>query len=126
MWTEIIRSKKSLSNLYHVIRVLTREALSGKIRDCIANIGLDLQDCRGQCYDGAGNMAGKCSGAATRIHKDNQLALYTHCASHRLNLCVTASCSLQNVRNMMVNVRMISDFFNYSPKRQELLEQMIK
>ena len=105
---------------------LTGEALSEKIKENIAEIGLDLQDCRGQCYDGAGNMAGKCSGAAARILNENSLALYTHCASHRLNLCVAASCNLQNVKNMMDNVRVKSDFFNNSPKRQQLLEQMIK
>ena len=105
---------------------LTGEALSGKIKESIADLGLDLQDCRGQCYDGPGNMAGKCSGAAARILAENNLALYTHCASHRLNLCVAASSNLQNVRNMMDNVRVISDFFNNSPKRQQLLEQMIK
>ena len=86
---------------------LTGEALSGKVKNCIADIGLDLKDCRGQCYDGARNMAGKCSGAVARILENNQLALYTHCASHRLNLCVAASCSLQNVRSIMDNVRVI-------------------
>ena len=67
-------------------------------------------------------MAGKCSGAAARISEENKLNIYTHCASHRLNLCVAALCSLQSVKNMMDHVRIISDFFNNSPKRQQLLE----
>ena len=96
-------------------------ALWEKIKENIADIGLDLQDCREKCYDGAGNMAGKCSGAVAQILKEN-----THCTSHRLNRCVAASCNLQNVKNMVDNVRVISDFFNNSPKRQQLLEQMIK
>ena len=85
-----------------------------------------MADCRGQCFDGAGNMARKCKGAAARISKDHTLAIYTHCASHRLNLCVAASCQLQSVKNMMNSVRVISDFFNNSPKKQLLLENMIK
>ena len=105
---------------------LTGSALSAKIKQSIRGIGLDIQNCRGQCYDGAGNMAGKCSGAAARISEENKLANYTHCASHKLNLCVAASCSLQSVKNMMDHVRIISDFFNNSPKRQQLLESMIK
>ena len=105
---------------------LTGSALSAKIKESIRGIGLDIQNCRGQCYDGAGNMAGKCSGAAARISEENKLAIYTHCASHKLNLCVAASCSLQSVKNMMDHVRIISDFFNNSPKRQQLLESMIK
>ena len=65
---------------------LTGLALSEKIKEAVGELGLDMKDCRGQCYDGAGNMAGKCSGAAAGILHDYPLAIYTHCASHRLNL----------------------------------------
>ena len=105
---------------------LTGKALSDKIVYCLSDFGLDLKYCRGQCYDGAGNMAGKTKGAAARIMQQNSLTLYTHCASHNLNLCVASSCKVQSVKNMMENVRVISDFFNNSPKRQQLLEAMIK
>ena len=71
-------------------------------------------------------MAGKYSGVATRILRENNLALYTHCASHKLNLCVAAACKVQNVRNMMDNIQVISKFFNNSPKKQLLLEEMTK
>ena len=87
---------------------------------------MDIQDCRGQCYDGAGNMAGKYKGLAVRIQKINDMALYTHCAFHKLNLCVAASCENQNVRNMMDNIQVISKFFSNSPKRQLLLDEMVK
>ena len=36
-----------------------------------------------------------------------KFALYAHCALHRLNLCAGASCQVQDVRNMMDNVRVI-------------------
>ena len=104
---------------------VTGKALSDKILSCLDELGLDLNNCRGQCYDGAANMAGKCKGVASRILALNDLALYTHCASHRLNLCVAASCQIQIVRNMMNNVQVISRFFNKSPKRQALLEKMV-
>ena len=95
--------------------------------NCVTNeLSLDVKDCRGQCYDGAVNMHGKKSGVATRILRMNELALYTHCASHKLNLCVAASCQNQNVKNMMDNIQVISKFFNNSPKRQSLLEKMVK
>ena len=55
-------------------------------------MSLDIKDCRSQCYDGAANMRGKKSGVATYILRMKKLALYTHCASHKLNLCVAASC----------------------------------
>lgn len=66
--------------------------------DCLTNdLQLDISKCRGQCYDGAANMAGQFSGLATRIQEINPLAFYTHCASHRLNLCVAAGCQIQSV-----------------------------
>ena len=103
------------------------EALKDKIIECPRmDLQLDLKDCRGQCYDGAGNMAGKYRGVAARILALNDLALYTHCASHKLNLCVAASCKLQNVRNMMDNIQIIAKFFDKSPKRQLLLEKMVQ
>ena len=106
---------------------MTGNALKDKIVDLISNeLQLDLTNCRGQCYDGAGNMAGKFSGLSSRILALNPLALYTHCSSHRLNICVASSCQIQSVHNMMDNVTKISSFFNNSPKRQLLLDEMVK
>ena len=56
-------------------------------------------------------MAGVHSGVAANILKQNDLALYTHCASHRLNLCVASACQLQAFKNMMVNVNKIGKHF---------------
>ena len=103
------------------------KALTDKIISSLRDhFNLDIMQCRCQCYDGAGNMAGKYSGVAARILEENRLALYTHCASHRLSLCVASACKIQNVKNMTDNVGKISNFFNNSPKRQALLEEMVK
>ena len=80
----------------------------------------------GQAYDGAGAMAGKSKGVAARIYSQYPKALYTHCASHRLNLCVMKCCSVREVSNMMQTADKISRFFNNSPKRQILLEEWIE
>ena len=47
-----------------------------------------MEDCRGQCYDGAGNMAGRLSGASSLIRKAHEKDIYVHCMNHHLNLCV--------------------------------------
>ena len=49
---------------------LTGLALSEKIKQAIDDLGLEMKDCRGQCYDSTGNIAGKCAGAAARIHEE--------------------------------------------------------
>ena len=65
------------------------KALKDKILFTLENeFELYIKKCRGQCYDGAGNMVLKYSSSASRKKEINDLALYTHCASHRLNLCV--------------------------------------
>ena len=50
---------------------------------------------RGQCYDGAGNMSGPVRGASALITQKNSKAVYTHCKSHRLNLCIVKSCTVK-------------------------------
>ena len=56
--------------------------------------------CKGQCYDGAGNMSGPCNGAAAIVRREYPKAIYTHCMAHRLNLSVVSACKMQNVRNV--------------------------
>ena len=62
---------------------VTGEAIASNILENLAKWELDPNLIRGQVYDGAGAMAGKSKGAAACIRSK---AIYTHCASHRLNL----------------------------------------
>ena len=41
---------------------------------------------RGQYYDGASNVSAVYKGTQALILKEQPLAYYTHCSSHRLNL----------------------------------------
>ena len=54
----------------------------------VGDLGLSMDDCRGQCYDGAGNMSGRLNGASSLIRAEFDKAIYVHCMNHRLNLCV--------------------------------------
>ena len=85
-----------------------------------------MDNCRGQSYDGAGNMAGRYVGASTLIQNQFPKAIYVHCMNHRLNLCLADTCSLTMVQNMMGTVRKLSEFFSNSPKRQHDLVDKIK
>ncbi|XP_065673054.1 52 kDa repressor of the inhibitor of the protein kinase-like [Hydra vulgaris] len=77
-----------------------REEIMGLLH-CKYDYSLDISNCRGQGYDGAGSVAGHNKGLAKRIKNHNDKAVYTHRFSHRLNLSVANSCKLQEVRNMM-------------------------
>ena len=80
---------------------------------------------RGQGYDGAANICGKQRCSATRISQQFPLALYVHCSAHVLNLCIVKACDIQVVRNVLGTMIEIGLFFNYSAKRQVLLEKHI-
>ena len=97
------------------------EALAKLISDHIKELDLDIANCRGQGYDGAGNMSGEYSGCAARIRLCNELALYCHCQCHSLSLCVCSACKMPAILNMMAVVRSIFHFFDFSPKRHNLL-----
>ena len=75
----------------------------------VRDLGLDVENCRGQGYDGSGNMAGKHIGAAKFVQNNYPKAIYIHCASHRLNLAVASACQLQNILNMMGTVKTVAD-----------------
>ena len=105
------------------------QCLNGTSGDAIAKLilekldvlSIELKNCRGQGYDGAGNMSGEYNGCAARIRVHNELALYFHCQCHSLSLCVCFACKMPAVLNMMAVVRSIYHFFDLSPKRFSLL-----
>ena len=80
---------------------------------------------RGLAYDGAGAMSGLSKGVAARITSKYPKALYTHWASHCLNLCVVKCCSVKEINSMMQTADSVSQFFSNSPKRQLALEKCI-
>ena len=101
------------------------EAIANTILDFLRELGLSIDLCRGQGYDGAGNMAGRLSGTAAPINALQDKAVYVHCNSHILNLCLAKCSEQQLVRNMMDHVHVASEFFNFSPKCFALLAKTI-
>ena len=100
-------------------------SLSLNVLNTLQEFGLDIQNCRGQGYDGAGCMAGEYKGVASRIKALNHKAIFVHCASHRLSLVVAAACQVQKVKNLLGQVKDISYFFNLSPKRSNCLKKYL-
>ena len=110
----------------HCDEGVTGRDLFEAVTKTLSEFGLDLINCRGQGYDGAGGMAGKVIGLSGIVLQSNKLALHTHCHSHRLNLVVSSLTRIIGFRNVMDAIKAISYFFNLSPKRQEHLEKVIK
>ena len=93
---------------------LTGEAIPTTIKDLFHEQNLAIDNCRGQGYDGAGNMAGKPSAVVTRIQEVNEKAFYVHCNSHILNLYI-ALCCKEQLSKMIKHVCVV---LNFSPFKQ--------
>ena len=92
----------------HCKEGLTGLDLANLISNAITDLGIDIKNCRGQGYDGADAVSGHTKGLSARILGINIKALYVHC--HSLNLCVSNSCKVQPVRNMMDHEKDVSYF----------------
>ena len=93
---------------------ITGEKLASVLIKKIDSLSLEIENCRGQASDGAGNVAGPKSGL-TRL---NSKAWYMHCFNHRLNLSVANTFKITSVHNLMDRIREITEFFNYSQTRE--------
>ena len=83
-----------------------------------------MNNARGLCFDGASNMSGRYQGASACIKRKYPLALYFHCASHKLNLSVAGACnSICSVKKMMDCIKKCTDIFHFSPKKQLKLSE---
>ena len=62
-----------------------------------------LATMRGQAtlYNGESNMSSDRVGVPARIRHKTPLATYVHCSSHCLNLVISKSCALPEVRNVI-------------------------
>ncbi len=106
---------------------ISTDRVTGEILACkstLVKYGLEFENCRGQGYDGASNMSAR-HGVQGILNRENNKALYVHCNSHILNLCIVQACSLRYIRNMNGTVTESSFFFKNSPKRQTFLELVI-
>ena len=70
--------------------------LASTLLKTISNLGLDIMNCRGQGYDGAGSVAGHINGLSAHILRLNNKVLYTHYHSHRLKMSISKSCAVQD------------------------------
>ena len=104
--------------------------ITGKqIADAITSFpddnGIEVKNIRGQGYDGASNMASEGDGVQAHIREEAPLATYVHCCSHALNLVITKSCSIPDIRNILDRLHHCYRFFLNSPKKGRSLLELI-
>ena len=66
-----------------MIEAITWEGIANLIVSELEHLNCPIFKLRGQSYDGAVNMSGKCNGVHTIIVTKQPLAFNTHCGAHR-------------------------------------------
>ncbi|XP_050548290.1 zinc finger MYM-type protein 1-like, partial [Daktulosphaira vitifoliae] len=67
------------------------KSLANYIITELKELNIEVENLRGQGYDGTASMSGKFNGVAALIKKEQPKALYVHCSAHNLNLSVSNS-----------------------------------
>ena len=110
--------KERAIGTFHM-KLLDSESLTRAIQEQIGLLGLDMNNCVAQCYDGASVMSGAVSGVQARIRELYPQAMYIHCHAHRLNLVIVDSMKFeQDVANFFSVSQSLYDFITNSNTRQ--------
>ena len=104
---------------------ISANSLVAVIKDVLLRLNLKLENCRGQCYDGASNMKGHISGVSTQLLQDEPRAIYTHCYGHSLNLaCQDTIRSVRVVKDALDTTFELSKLLKYSSKRNAAFKKL--
>ena len=88
------------------------------MKDILLRYQLNLDMCRGQCYNGASNILGKSSSVTTKIFTKQPKANGAHCHAHWPSL---------SVKDITKNTKILQDtMIKYSPKRENILGRIKK
>ncbi|XP_026438767.1 zinc finger MYM-type protein 1-like isoform X1 [Papaver somniferum] len=104
----------------------TGEGLFFELQEALINLGLNIDDIRGQGYDNGTNMKGKHKGVQARLLEINPRAFYTPCACHSLNLilCDMAK-SCPKGLSFFESIQRIYTLFSASTNRWDLFKEKI-
>ncbi|XP_035837067.1 zinc finger MYM-type protein 1-like [Helianthus annuus] len=93
----------------------------------LQNLGLEIDDMRGQGYDNGANMKGSHQGVQTRFLKENPRAFYTPCGSHSLNLTLCdMAYSCVKGKSFFGHIQRIYTIFANSINRWQILKDNVK
>ena len=122
---EELNIREDFIGYIHCSEGLAGQNLASVILKTLSELNLNIQDCRGQGYDGAGAVAGRLNGCSAHILRLNNKSLYTHCFCHRLNLAICKCCSIHFIRNVFDQIKDISYFLNFSEPCQKILKRNV-
>ena len=105
---------------------LSGDAIGRVLLKKIKDIGLQLEKCVAQGYDGASVMSSELVGVAAVFQEEAHLAHYFHCVMHCLNLTASQAIKVPGIRHAEDVIEEVSKFFRSSAKRTDLLTSIIE
>jgi len=104
----------------------TGQALGNTLLARLEQLGLDRRFLVAQAYDGASAMSGVYNGTRAVIQSICPSAIYVHCAAHCLNLVLSKSVEIQEIRVAVTGVQDACNYFKHSAKRIDQLEKAVQ
>ena len=115
-----LRVHEDFIGLY-VVDSIEAKVLTSIIEDTLLRANLSVQKIRGQCYDGASNMAGIRNGVAKQI-MDKEVKAVTHCYGHSLSLA-----SMDAIKGNLLMKRALEcthEITKFSPRRDVIFHKL--
>ena len=113
---ELFNIHEDFLGFYQLENIKSDTAVSA-IRDVLLRTQVSLDNCRGQCYDGASNILGKKSSVAKQILDIQPKAFATHCHCHSLSLSMKETTKESKIlSDTMYTSGEIATLVKYSPK----------
>ena len=115
-----------------LVRLLNVDNSSGKclhtvLRNSLAEIGVTLEQCIGDSFDGAANMSSVYSGLQALMTAARPSHIHTWCYAHVLNLVISDASSVCVVAVSLFGLLAeLSTFFNNSYKRMKVWEEYVQ
>ena len=101
----------------YAVESIKADMLVWVLKDTLLQMNLPIANCRGQCYDGAANMAGARHGVAAQILLEEPRATFTHCYGHALNLAAGDTIKKNKILRNTLDVTLeISKLIKFSPR----------
>ena len=103
------------------------KSITEEILYILKKVGLDVNNCRDQVYDGAANMSSAAVGVQ-RIIKNNsrEKSIYTHCSGYNLALVICTACKLVMIRNALNTAKDTCMMFVRRSKKMSLLRGVVE
>ncbi|KAK9672418.1 hypothetical protein RND81_12G099300 [Saponaria officinalis] len=99
------------------------QTLKEEICKVLAHYDLQVENIRGQGYNGANNMRGQFKGLQALFLRECPYAYYVHCFAHRLQLCLNAAAKGEHdVRQFFSTLTLIVNFVDSFAKRHSMLK----